>query len=176
MLELLPKKNKPSFEELYSQWFDKSVQYIYKKIGNLHDAEDLASEVFVYCYSHYDSYDPAKSSVSTWLFMVINSRIKNHYRDNKTDVDLDSVSAFVADDRVDMDECLYTEQLIKQVEKAINRLPERKQQVIRLRFYEEKTSDEIAQILDITPGNARVLLSRAIGDLEKMCADFVKED
>ena len=176
MLTLVPKKEKPPFESFYEAWYAKAVQYIYKKISNLHDAEDLASEVFVYCYSHYDDYDPAKSSLSTWLFMIINSRIKNFYRDTKESVALDSVIDVMADDRIDMDQCLYLEEVLGQVKEAIAQLDERKQTIIRLRFFEEKTNEEIAQIMGISQVNARVLLSRAVASLEKLCADIVKGD
>ena len=152
------------------------MQYINKKIGNFQDAEDIASDVFLYCFDHYDNYDPEKSSISTWLFMIVNSRIKNHYRDTKDSVDLDSVIGIITDDRVDMDECLYWEGVLNKVKDAIGKLDERKQTIVRLRFFEEKSNDEIAKIMGITPVNARVLLSRAISSLEKSCADLLKGD
>lgn len=179
MLELLPQKKKtekPDFSDFYNEWYQKTVQYVYRKIDNHHDAEDLVEEAFLYCYSHYDSYDPSKSAISTWLYLVVNSRIKNYYRDNKTNVDLDAVVDFIPDDQNDMDAGIYTEQLIAQVDRAIKTLPERQQKIVRMRYFENKTSEEIADILGISRGNARVLLSRAIASLEKQCAEFVKGD
>ena len=176
MLVLLPLKEKPPFDEFYQSWHQRVVQYIYKKIGNLYDAEDIASDVFLYCLDHYDDYDPNRSAISTWLFLIVNSRIKNHYRDAKDSVALDSVIGFLPDDCVDMDDCLYWEDVIKRVERAIGHLDDRKQKIIRLRYFEEKTSDEIAEIMGISSVNARVLLSRAISTLEKRCSDLIKGD
>ena len=176
MLELLPQKEKPPFDVFYQSWHQKIVQYIRKKIGNPYDAEDIASEVFLYCLDHYDNYDPQKSSLSTWLFLIVNSRIKNYYRDSKDCVDLDSIIGFVPDDRVDLDDCLYWEDVFKKVELAIEQLDERKRKIIKLKYFEEKTGEEIAEIMGITPVNARVLLSRAINVLEKNCSDLIKGD
>lgn len=176
MLALLPKQEKLPFDDFYQLWNQKIVQYIYKKIGNYYDAQDLASDVFLYCYDHYDSYDPQKSALSTWLFLIVNSRIKNYYRDTKSSVDIDSVIGVIPDSGIDLDDCLYWEDVLKKVERAIQQLDERKQKIIRLRYFEEKTSDEISQIMGISPVNARVLLSRAISALEKSCADLIKGD
>ncbi len=174
MIELLHKKEKPPFDEVYQSWYQRVLRYIYKKVGNLHDAEDIAGDVFLYCWDHYDNYDPDKSKISTWLFLVAGSRIKNHYRDAKSTVPFDSLINMASDDCVDMDECLYWEAVFARVEQAIGQLDERKQKIIRMKYFEGKTGDEIADILGTTPGNVRVLLSRAINTLEKTCADIIE--
>ena len=67
MLKLLPKKEKPDYEDFYSSNYGRVLYYVKNKINSVEDAEDLTSEVFVYCYSHYDDYDPEKSSITTSL-------------------------------------------------------------------------------------------------------------
>ena len=97
MIQFVPATSKPSYEEFYSANFQRVVQYINKKIGNLDDAQDIAGDVFLYCYTHYDGYDPSKSSITTWLYLIVNSRIKNYYRDSKTYVDIDELQKGLAD-------------------------------------------------------------------------------
>ena len=172
----MPEIEKPSFTEFYQEWYQKVVQYIYKKVGNLHNAEDIASDVFLYCLNHYDDYDPQKSAINTWLFLIVNSRVKNHYRDSKENVSLDAVADFLPDERLDMEECLYLEDLVKQVTCAIDKLDERKQQIVKLHFFENKSSDEIAEIMGLTAVNVRVLLSRSLAALKKDCAHLVEGD
>lgn len=160
-------KGKPSFQEFYSTYYQKVVFYINKKISNPFDAEDLASEIFLYCYSHYDDYDPQKSALSTWLYLIVNSRIKNHYRDAKTYVDLESLVGVLSDDTIDMDACIYLQQMKQQLEKAMNRLPDRQRQIVKMRYFEEKSNAEVAAALGMTQINVRVQLSRALDILEK---------
>lgn len=174
MLTLLPKTEKPPFEAFYDANYQRVVQYIRKKLENLHDAEDLASEVFLYCYSHYDDYDPQKSSPTTWLYLIVNSRIKNHYRDAKSYVDLESLIGVLPDEMIDMDACIYLQQLRDLLERAMNRLPERQRKIVTMRYFEELSSSEIAAELGISPGNVRVLLSRALDTLEKSCGDLLE--
>lgn len=174
MLQLLPKNAVPPFEEFYDANYRKVVCYINRKIGNPHDAEDLASEIFVYCYSHYDDYDPEKSSLNTWLYLIVNSRIKNHYRDARSYVDLESLVGALPDDSVDMDACIYLEQLRSQLEKAMMKLPERQRTIVSMRYFEEKSNAEIAEKLGMTQVNVRVQLSRALSALEKLCGNLLE--
>lgn len=174
MLQLLPKNQVPPFEEFYDDNYRKVVGYINRKIGNPHDAEDLASEIFIYCYSHYDDYDPSKSSLNTWLYMIVNSRIKNHYRDARTYVDLESLVGVLPDDSVDMDACIYLEQLHSLLEKALMKLPERQRKIVSMRYFEEKSNAEIAEALGMTQVNVRVQLSRALAVMEKQCGSLLE--
>lgn len=174
MLQLVPKKDKPAFEVFYETNFQRVVQYIRRKLDNLHDAEDLASEIFLYCYSHYDDYDPEKSSLNTWLYLIVNSRIKNHYRDAKTYVDLESLSGVLPDDTVDMDGCIYLQQLQDGLMRAMEKLPERQRKIVMMRYFEEKSSAEIAEELGLTSVNVRVQLSRALDALEKLCGSLLE--
>lgn len=176
MLKLSPKKGKPDYEDFYRDNYGRVLYYVKNKINSVEDAEDLAGEVFMYCYSHYDDYDPEKSSITTWLYLIVNSRIKNFYRDhNVTYVDYEVVSETMQDQSIDLDEGVYLEQLHGALMKAIKNLPERQQKIVMLRYFENCSSDEIAAQLGISPGNVRVLLSRALDKLSKMNDEYWKE-
>jgi len=160
---------KMPFEELYNQYYTKIFLYIKNKINNIQDAEDLTSEAFIYCYNHYDDYDPTKSALTTWLYLIVNSRLKNYYRDHKEHTDIGALENLLSDDRSDMDRGIYLEQLREVLARAIKTLPEKQQQIVVLRYFKNKDSNEIAEILDMTPGNVRVQLSRALDKMEKQC-------
>lgn len=174
MIQFIPTADKPSYEEFYSSNFQRVVQYINKKIGNLDDAQDIAGDVFLYCYTHYNDYDPSKSSITTWLYLIVNSRIKNYYRDSKTYVDIDELAGVLPSDETDMDACILLEQMKTRLYQAIKLLPERQQDIVRMSYFEGRTSKDIAETLGITPVNVRVLLSRALIILEKHCSDLWK--
>lgn len=175
MLKLLPKNQKPAYEDFYSEQYDRVLYYVRNKIGNPEDAEDLTSEVFLYCYSHYDDYDPEKSSIKTWLYLIVNSRIKNYYRDHVTFADFEAVSETIQDHNIDLDEGIYLEQLHGALMKAIATLPERQQKIVMMRYFQNYSGEEIAKRLGITPGNVRVLLSRALNKLSTLNEGYWKE-
>ena len=173
-----PLKNraaKPAFEDLYEEYYQPLLHYLYKKTGNMQDAEDLTSETFLYCYRSYDQYDPEKSAVSTWVYLVANSRLKNHYRDKREHVEISELENLLPAGETDMERAAYLEQLRSFLAERLANLPERQQQVIALRFFQEKDYAEIAEELGISAGNARVILSRALDRLKLDMAD-VEED
>lgn len=159
--------SKPTFESVYEEYYQAILRYLYKHIGNLHDAEDLTAETFLYCYRTYERYDPQKSSVSTWLYLAAGSRLKNYYRDRKEHVDLSELEERLFTDETDMERAAYLEQLRHLLAKKLEELPEKQQKVIIMRFFQEKEFDEIAATLGTTSGNVRVILSRTLDKLEK---------
>lgn len=176
MLTLLPKKNTPTFEDFYEGNYRRVLNYVRNKITVNEDAEDLVSEVFLYCYNNFSSYDPEKSSITTWLYLIVNSRIKNYYRDHSiTYVDYESVVDTMQDQNINLDQGIYLEQLHNALMKAIRGLPERQQRIVMMRYFENRSSDEIASELGISPGNVRVLLSRALTKLSANNEAYWKE-
>ncbi len=165
MLKISPEKRKPPYEEFHVKNYSRVLHYIRNKIGNSMDAEDLTSEIFIYCYNHYEAYDPQKGALTTWLYMVVNNRIKNYYRDHAAFADFETVSQTMQDQNIDLDKGIYLEQLHNALMEAIKRLPERQQKVVMMRYFQNCSSDEIAKELNITPGNVRVLQSRALEKL-----------
>lgn len=162
-------RTKPPFEEVFEEYYSKVLFYLIKKTGNREDAEDLCSEAFMYCLDHYDSYDPEKSAVSTWLYLVVNSRLKNYYRDRKSHVDMDELSNVIPDEGDDMERAVYLQQVRAQLAKAIATLPERQQKIVVMSYFRQKSSNEIAEELGMTAGNVRVQLTRALDKLEVLC-------
>jgi RNA polymerase sigma-70 factor (ECF subfamily) len=175
MIKFISKIQKPAYETFYCENYDRVLYYVKNKINSVEDAEDLVSEVFLYCYSHYDDYDPEKSSITTWLYLIVNSRIKNYYRDHVTYADYEAVAEVVQDEKIDLDAGVYLEQLHNSLMNAIKRLPERQQKVVMMRYFQNYSANEIATRLEISPGNVRVLLSRALDKLESSNEDFWKE-
>ena len=170
-----PVRQKPSFETVYEENYQAIVRYLHRHTGNAQDAEDLASETFLYCYRTYDNYDPEKSSVSTWLYLAAGSRLKNYYRDRREHVELSELEERLFTEETDMERAAWLEQLRRVLAEKLGALNEKQQRVIVMRFFQEKSFDEIAAAIGSTPGNARVMLSRALDKLEK---DFsaIKDD
>lgn len=162
---------KPPFETLYEQYFDQIVRYLAKRLGNIQDAEDLAGDVFLYCYKNYDQYDPERSAVSTWLYLVVNSRLKNHYRDRRDSADISELAESLFAEHVDMERAVYLEQLRDFLAGGLERLPERQRDIVVMRYFRQMEFADIAAELGITAGNARVILSRALEKLGKELQD-----
>ncbi len=159
------------FEQVYERYYFEVFRFIYKRLDNHHEAEDLTSEVFLYCYKNYDRYDPSKSAINTWLFLVAKSKLKTFYRDQKSHLDLSDFEDWLLADEYDMSRAVYLEQLRDFLAKQLKQLPEKQQQAIVMRYFQEKDFDEIAEALDTSAGNVRVMLTRAMAKLKQSLSD-----
>jgi len=157
---------------LYYEYYAKVNRYIRNKINNPADAEDLTQESFEYCYRTYGAFDPEKSSISTWLFLIVNSRVKNYYRDKKSNEDIDEYSNLLPAESSDLDRAIYLEELKRAVISAINKLPEKQQRVVVLKFFLDKSHQEISRELEISETNSRVMLTRALKNIKELMQDF----
>lgn len=161
MNDKLLRKN---FDVFYEEYYNQVYWYIYKKIKYPEDAQDLTGDVFCSCFKNFESYDSQKSSLATWLYVIVNNRLKNYYRDKKIYVSLDEETGekhLQAEDDYIM-QAILLEDYRNMLADAISVLPEKYQLVVILKYFGEKKSEEISDIMNISAVNVRVIISRAL--------------
>ncbi len=162
---------KKSFESYYVEYYSQVYRYILKKISNAHDAEDMTMEVFSVCYEKFNLFDPAKASFQTWLYVIVNNRLKNFYRDKKVNADIDDYENEADETHNDIFEAMQLSYMRKHLAAALGELDEVSRKIVVYRYFKEKDSNEIAFILGLTSGNVRVKLNRALEKIRKYFDD-----
>ena len=74
MTKILFSNRKPGFETVYEVWYDRVYKYAYTLLQNPQDAEDVTADTFLAAYTQYDSFDPSRASVGTWLTRIAHNR------------------------------------------------------------------------------------------------------
>ena len=143
------------------------LRFLMSHTNNREDAEDLMQDVFTSCYKAQERFDSTKCSEVAWLFIIAKNRLKNYYRDKKNTVSLDAIDVEQKDTKDYMEQAVHVMHCREVAAKAIKKLDERSQKIILLRFFEEKSHDEIAEIMNLTTGNVRVIQSRALKQMEE---------
>jgi len=156
------------FEHFYTTYYTEADRYVMKHIGNRHDAEDVLSDCFLYCYKHYSEFDPKRASERTWLYVVLKSRIRNYYRDRRETEpwEADDARHFETDDH--LREAVELQELRDGLAAALAELPEKQRTLVILRYFYDCSSKELAERTGLSPGAARVSLSRALDALAKI--------
>ena len=128
--------------------------------------------MFEYCYKSYELFDPVKSSISTWLYLIVNSRLKNYYRGRKESDDIGNYAntLFAACD--EMDKTIYLEELKKAILQAMESLPERQKKAVVYKFFSEMNHAEIAAAIGVSEANSRVILTRALNKMRECLQEF----
>ena len=155
---------------IYTDYHDKVMRYISSKVSNPQDAEDLTSCVFAKVYRKLDSFDESKASISTWIYTVAKNTEVDYYRTRKPFEELPEDIAH--DDPID--EKLINEETLELLGKALEQLDSRLRDLIILHYYEGMTLKIIAEKMNMSYTNAKVLHKKALNSLQKLLGGISK--
>ena len=152
------------FEQIYAKFKDKVARYIYGKIPNEHDAEDLISDVFVKVFKGFSGFDEKKASLSTWIYKITQNAVIDSYRKAKSVYGLPEELCFEGS----IDEEMLNEETLKNLADALGQLPQRESDIIILHYYSGKTLKSIAEIMDISYSYVKLLHTKALNNLREI--------
>jgi RNA polymerase sigma-70 factor (ECF subfamily) len=156
-------QNPAEFKRLYQKWIQPVYRYFYFHLGNVKDAEDFTSQVFLTIYEDLPRYRH-KGRFSTWLFSIAHARTVDYYRKGSREVALES--AELASSAPDLLSQAAHNHDIEQLFRLLNSLSEEEQELIRLRFAAELGYREIGQILHRSEDAVRKSISRLLDRLQ----------
>ncbi|MBS1250640.1 MAG: ECF RNA polymerase sigma factor SigW [Chloroflexi bacterium] len=178
--ELLAKAargDRRAFGEFYELHRDEIYRYIFFRISkNQHIAEDLTGKVFLEAWESLHRKKRQKKTIKNlraWIYRIAHNKIVDHYRTRKFPGSLeDHQEQFLLSDEVEYE---VGQGLLSQVlAEGIDQLSPTYQQVIILRFINQVSHAEVAEILDIKEGHARVLQYRALKKLRRLIPEVHK--
>jgi RNA polymerase sigma-70 factor (ECF subfamily) len=152
------------FERVYDHHVVGIYRFVYARVGNHPDAEDLTAQVFVRAVEQLDT-EREPGQIAAWLYRVAQNATADYWR---AFYRLPVIGAdHVAPGWEPVDEGTSPpaepdERAAIRVQALLRRLPEQYRRVLELRFLERLTVAETAQAMGITNGNARVLQYRAL--------------
>ena len=141
-------------EQIYLQYHDKVRAYVRGKIQDPHDVEDLVSAVFMKIVQKLDSYDPAKASVSTWVYTITRNTVTDHFRTRRTMVALE-------DYMVDEQPAELSDNALDSLADALMALKEKTRDLIVLHYYTGYTLKEVVEMMGMSYINVKVIHKKA---------------
>lgn len=162
-----------TFAEIYEAQFKRVYNYISYRINNHMDAEDLVSQVFSKVIEKYDSFDPKRAALSTWIISIARNTITDYFRARQKNnpIELDSMELLPSGEVPD-DILIKSEQNTALI-KALNTLPARERNLIALKYGAELSNKEIARVMQLSETNVGIIIFRS---LQKLRAYFKKEE
>ena len=149
---------------------------VYRMVRQREEAEELASEAFFKAFRALASYDP-EQPFSSWIFKIASNLSIDWLRKRKLETSsLDEEDSVweVPDERPTAEEALEHRQTMRVVEEAIGKLAPDYRAVVLLRHQEERSYEEIADILGLPLGTVKIRLFRAREELKKRLVRSVK--
>ena len=148
------------FVELYERYVDRVYAFVSRRTHDRAAAEDVTSEVFERALGHLGEFEWRGVPFVAWLFRIASNAIADTWRKDAHDSRHAPPDIPDTHELEEIDRRLILFQLV-------NRLPDLQQQVIRMRFVEEKSIREIAAALGRSEGAVKQLQLRALDNLRK---------
>ena len=160
--------NQSAFTQLYDIHFDKIYRYIYFRVKNQPEAEDLTQEVFIKALKNIGSYKLGKTPFAAWLFRIAHNQVIDYARKavRQRTSPLEEAATVIGSD----DPVVTTEQRweIAELNVAIAELSPAQQEVISLRFIAELAISDVAKILGKSEGTIKALQFNGTASLRKL--------
>jgi RNA polymerase sigma-70 factor (ECF subfamily) len=157
------KKDPAAFGLVYERYVTRIYNYVYYRVGNHHDAEDLTSRVFHRALTHIKDYADRGVPFSAWLYRIAHNLVANWHRDHarRQELALEDVTLIGA--AFEMPEWVAeTNEERRWLLGAIRSLPEERQELLILKFVEQMSNAEVGQIMGRTEGAIKSLYHRTL--------------
>jgi RNA polymerase sigma-70 factor, ECF subfamily len=173
LFERLKLKDREAFSRAYDQYNEQIYRFIYYKIGNSDEAHDLLSAVFLKSWNYIQANSVKdEKSLRSLFYKIARNVIIDEYRRQSThgtisinDPDREVV---IADEKEDLNSQVEQSLEMSRLEKKLLALKEEYREIIIMKYIEQMTTKEIAEILGKPRGAVRVLAHRSIKALREL--------
>jgi len=157
-----------SFSELYRTHLRDVYSYAYYRIGNHHDAEDITEQTFLQAYRHYERAlrESDGRPLRPWLIRIAHNLAANYYRDRARRPESAIEDAAVISAPHTTETLVEGREELELILAGVQQLPDDRREALIMRFSLGMDNREIARALGRSDGATKVLLHRAIKQLE----------
>jgi len=152
-----------AFGQLYQHHVNRIYNYIYYRVGNANDAEDLTARTFFQALKKIDTYEDRGVPFSAWLYRIAHNLVANWHRQQsrRKSVPLEELSV-VRSTRPNPSQIAEKRETQDELISAIHRLADDRQQLLILKFVERLPNIEIGKVMGRTESSVKSLYHRTL--------------
>jgi RNA polymerase sigma-70 factor, ECF subfamily len=160
------------FSELYRAHLKDVYSYAYYRVGNHHDAEDLTEQTFLQAYRHYERAlaESDGRPLRPWLIRIAHNLAANLYRDRSRKPQSPIEDSETLRTTHTTEDLVEGRDELARILEGVKELPDDRREALIMRFALGMDNREIARAMGRTDGATKVLLHRAIKQLEEIVA------
>jgi RNA polymerase sigma-70 factor (ECF subfamily) len=167
------KTDPQAFGPIFDAYYPVILRYVFKRVADPAVAQDIVAETFLKAYQNLHRFTWRDVSIVNWFYKIAINELRSHFRGSRhASFSLDELhetSGFepigqqnLAAEIIDAQKNMQREQQFLQAQAILASLPVKYQEVISLRFFEEKKLGEIAIIIGRPENTVKTLLYRGI--------------
>ncbi len=179
IVELARNGDKEAFGVLYQRYVQRIYSYVYYRVGNAQEAEDLTGRVFLKAWQHIARYEERGLPFTAYLYRIAHNLVANWHRDQsrRKEIPIDDTAWQLRSSAEQHPEHQLLEQeREEQLLAVIRKLPPERQELLILKFVERLSNAEIGQIMGRTEGAIKSLYHRTLVALRAELAKLEEEE
>jgi RNA polymerase sigma-70 factor (ECF subfamily) len=148
--------SRDTFTHLYRRYVTPIYSYVYSRVGNRDEAEDLTGQVFIEALEGLERYEE-QGKVAAWLFTIAHRRVVDYYRSHREELPFDEALDSPIDVPSPEARAIHQERLT-QLADLVDDLDEEKRELLQLRFVAGLSYREIGEVV----GHSEETVKKAI--------------
>ena len=163
VIEEIKKGNHEAFKRFFDQNYAEMVSYAQGYLFDLAASEDIVQDIFVYIWENAQKIQ-IETSLKSYIFRMVKNKCLNYLKSikikdsfNVMEFSMDLISSYDFEASSEEDKTIIYHQILK----IIDTLPDKMQQIVRLKFIDNLKYKEIADKLGISVNTVKTQLQRA---------------
>lgn len=166
LVEMVRSQNKELYVHIIKRYQDKLLRYVMYLIKNEEKSADVVQETFIKAYINLNGFD-TKKKFSSWLYRIAHNQAMNIVKKYKREVPIDyNLNSEVGSS---IEEEFDKKEIVQKVNQCLSQMPPIYSEPLALFYLEEKSYEEISDILRIPIGTVATRISRAKVIMKKIC-------
>jgi RNA polymerase sigma-70 factor (ECF subfamily) len=165
------KGNRSAFGSLYERYMDQIYRYVYYRVSDRDEAEDLTEIVFVKAWEALPRFRSRGATFRAWLYRIARNAVIDRHRTHKAVLPLEDVQDWLDVESSSPEAAAETAEESAVLGAALLRLSPRLREVILHRFVNGLSHAETAQVMGLRQGHVRVLQHRALNQMRDLLAE-----
>jgi RNA polymerase sigma-70 factor (ECF subfamily) len=166
IIEMVRQKDKELYIHIIRRYQEKLIRYANYLTDDEHNAADIVQESFIKAYINLNGFD-IKKKFSSWIYRIVHNEAMNLINRRKKQVSLNEDKDF--DSGIYIEEALIKKELKNHTHNCLNQMPIIYSEPLSLYYLEEKSYEEISDILRIPIGTVGTRINRAKILMKKIC-------
>jgi RNA polymerase sigma-70 factor, ECF subfamily len=159
-------KNKEQYADLVKRYQEKLLRYAVYLIHDQPKAVDVVQETFIKAYINLNGFD-AKKKFGSWIYRILHNTAMNSVKKYSREIPLIQEIDYKSD--VDLEHEYSKNEIIEKVRKCLDQMPIIYGEPLALYYLEDKSYEEISDILRIPMGTVATRINRARGIMKTLC-------
>ena len=170
LVEAAQNGNVEAFGDLYDIFLAEIYRFVYYKVLHKEIAEDLTEDIFFKVWQNLNKYKKTQFKFSSWLYRVAHNTVIDYVR--KENIFIEEIDPNLSDEKTCTKKNTENYFNHKILTKVLQSLPENQKEAVILKYINDLTNKEIAEVLKKSETAVRILLSRALKKMQELIKKY----